>query len=52
MDYWFYTESRMRRNEILEFARRRRQARLCESTRSPRLRTRALRLLRLVLGRS
>lgn len=40
MDYWFETELRARRNELLAFARRTRLARLAEAERSSSVRAR------------
>jgi hypothetical protein len=40
MDYWFETESRMRRDDAVETANRSRQIRLAESGRSTSVRTR------------
>ena len=40
MDYWFQTESRMRREDAVETARRGRQIRLAEGGRSTSVRTR------------
>ena len=40
MDYWFETESRMRRDDAVETANRSRLVRLAESSRSTSVRTR------------
>ncbi|MGA8534804.1 MAG: hypothetical protein WB615_11895 [Candidatus Tumulicola sp.] len=40
MDYWFETESRMRRDDAIETAQRSRQSRLAQSGRSTGVRTR------------
>lgn len=48
MDLWLDVEVRMRRNDAHAYAQRKRQARLCESTRSTGIRATAADLIQLL----